>query len=444
MAISSYENGFPNGLLVKGIPLIDMQNSAGRVFWVDANYYGSGDSNKGTFTKPLKTLKAALAKCRPYQGDKIFLTAGHIEELKGTNNININVNGVQIIGLGTGHNRPWFILDNPAALIEITADNVYIGNVRFRAAVAFSPTPLETILKIKAKHAYLENLLFEGTDGGYGTRRFVEVPPLGQPRISDGATFSCCNFYSRDPLEIVAAMESGIFIGDGIFDLALHCCNIIGKFEKGCVYGAYTPAVTEVSENIIIDGNGLYQNQLYGGGFRSINFKTATNGYISTQIHNQTYDVDALDLELGGRLGKGISGDLEYFIRDIPYSSIKTTPYHITGGIAGSYLIDSITLETDNVIATTTNIIVEKNNGELKQRGDTVFFDCPTIAIFLANTTIDMDHPSVTKAVHGTITTGAKLQIRAGTIDVTSTGNLRVIIGLRKIVDGTYFISPDV
>lgn len=443
MTISSYENGFPNGLLVKGIPLIDMQNSAGHVFWVDGNYYGSGDSNKGTFTKPLKTLKAALAKCRAYQGDKIFLAAGHVEELKGTNNININVNGVQIIGLGTGHNRPWFILDDPAALMEITADNVYIGNVRFRAAVAFSPTPLETILKIKAKHAYLENLLFEGTSANYGARRFVEVPPLDQPFISDGVVFSNCNFYSRDPGAVTPEMECGIYIGDGIFDLRLHCCNIIGKFEKGCVYGAYTPAVTESSENIIIDGYGLYQNQLYGGGFRSINFKTAINGYISSQIHNQTYDVDDLDLELGGRLGKGISGDLEYIIRDVPYSSLTTTPIDLTGAVQGSYFVHSITLETDNAIATTSNLIIQKNGAELKPRGAAVFFNCPTVATFLANTTIDMDHPSVTVAVHGTITTAAKLQIVAG-VDIASSGNLRILIGLRKIVDGTYFISPDV
>lgn len=126
---SNYPSGFPTGLFVRGMPLLQAQ--PGNVFWVDNSAVISNDpiravsgsdNNRGTFQRPFATIYGALLHCQHGNGDIIFVRPGHQETVTGAgvtsavsaNGVTVSVGtslffdvaGVSIIGLGSGLLRP--------------------------------------------------------------------------------------------------------------------------------------------------------------------------------------------------------------------------------------------------------------------------------------------------------------------------------------------------
>lgn len=135
--ISNYPKGFPRGLIARGIPIL--QNHTGEVFWVGDSpnalldhESAESDSNRGTFLQPFTTIAKALTLCTADRGDIIFVKPGHSEAIS-TADIDINVAGVTIIGLGTGTNRPTITYTGTTdtTTFDISADNVKVFNFLF-------------------------------------------------------------------------------------------------------------------------------------------------------------------------------------------------------------------------------------------------------------------------------------------------------------------------
>jgi len=138
MAIfSSFPNGFPNGVSIRGLPII--QTHPGKVFWVDNSAPGNGDSyingsngNTGTFRAPFATLAYAISQCRSGKGDIIFIKPGHAENVSDATSLAFNKAGIAIIGLGTGTSRPTFTFDTAnTATIAVSAADVTVQNILF-------------------------------------------------------------------------------------------------------------------------------------------------------------------------------------------------------------------------------------------------------------------------------------------------------------------------
>ncbi len=139
MPISSYPNGFANGLSVRGMPIVTAH--PGRVFWVNnssvvsaSNGIGGSDSNPGTYVKPFSTIAGALLNCVASRGDIIMLMPGHAETVSSATGLLLNVAGVALVGLGAGSLRPTITLDTAnTATIAVSAANISIVNVLFKA-----------------------------------------------------------------------------------------------------------------------------------------------------------------------------------------------------------------------------------------------------------------------------------------------------------------------
>jgi hypothetical protein len=162
--MTSFPAGFSAGLSVRGMPIL--QTQTGNVFWVDN---GTGPTNvpgiangsdgpsaaatnatpgKGTYNRPFASIANALKFCAQGNGDIIFLKPGHRETVNGAGTttqpvgaggtaLALNVNGVAIIGLGTGDNRPTITLATATtANILLQASNVSIQNVLFKTNFA--------------------------------------------------------------------------------------------------------------------------------------------------------------------------------------------------------------------------------------------------------------------------------------------------------------------
>jgi hypothetical protein len=110
MAQSHYPNGFKNGVSIRGVPVLNTH--PGKVFWVyngtalQSGQRGGSDGNDGTYDSPFSTIDYAIGRCTASRGDVIMVKPGHAETLVASGAITLDVAGVNIVGLGTGNNRP--------------------------------------------------------------------------------------------------------------------------------------------------------------------------------------------------------------------------------------------------------------------------------------------------------------------------------------------------
>lgn len=140
MPATSYPNGFPQGITIKGVPLVS--TNPGRAFWVSnattlvTGDIGGSNGNPGTITKPFATIQYALSRCTANRGDIIFVKPGHAETISTAAILVLSVAGVAIVGLGVGSNRPTLTFSAAAANIPITAANVSVSNILHKANFA--------------------------------------------------------------------------------------------------------------------------------------------------------------------------------------------------------------------------------------------------------------------------------------------------------------------
>lgn len=140
---SYFPAGFATGIVVRGMPLLQMQT--GNIWWVDNSgrmptngqrvpLVSGSDGNKGTYNAPLATIAKALTFAS--NGDIVMVKPGHAETIADATTLTMTVAGVAIVGLGSGSNRPTLTLSAAASNIPITAANMSIQNFLFKATHA--------------------------------------------------------------------------------------------------------------------------------------------------------------------------------------------------------------------------------------------------------------------------------------------------------------------
>ena len=141
MPVSNYDNGFADGVTIRGIPLL--QTNPGQVFYVNNSSViakggiGGSDSNKGTYQQPFSTLDYAVGRCTADRGDVIALMPGHAETISDATSLALDVAGIAIVGLGVGSKTVAITLDTATtATIAVSAANIAIKNVVFKANFA--------------------------------------------------------------------------------------------------------------------------------------------------------------------------------------------------------------------------------------------------------------------------------------------------------------------
>lgn len=135
------------------------KKSENQIFWVDS----TGKIAAGS----LKTLSEAIAKCKPEQGDQIFIAPGHYEEIDESNNISINVPGIKILGLGLNEDRPLF----KTVVFNINAENVHIENLHFVS----NKNACKTFLNIYENGASIQNCYFEIKENSWIKRLYDTI-----------------------------------------------------------------------------------------------------------------------------------------------------------------------------------------------------------------------------------------------------------------------------
>jgi hypothetical protein len=166
---------YPNGLSSRGVPVLGggIPATKGDVYHVDSGGTNADDNNEGKNPNhPLATIDAAIGKCTANNGDIILVSEGHVEDLATGEEIDADVAGISIIGLGQGPDRPRIDFNATNAKFSIGASGVRLRNLTFRPSVALvvvgvsiETTNTDTILED------LEALPGEAADG---TDEFVD------------------------------------------------------------------------------------------------------------------------------------------------------------------------------------------------------------------------------------------------------------------------------
>jgi hypothetical protein len=104
------------------------------VFWVDSAT-GTDAAGHGSHPDdPVATIDYAIGLCTAAKGDVIYVMPGHNEGL-GNAQIDVDVEGVSIIGLGKGSLIPRIDFDHANASIDIGANGCTLKNLRLLPSI---------------------------------------------------------------------------------------------------------------------------------------------------------------------------------------------------------------------------------------------------------------------------------------------------------------------
>ncbi len=147
----------------------------GKVFYVDSavglDTYGGTTPATAT-----ATLDAAVNLCTANRGDVIYVMQGHNESLIAADDVDVDIAGVTIIGLGNGSDRPRFDFDNADGEFVIGAAGVKIYNLTFLPSV----TAITHCIDIENAGDYATIANCEFLEGeAVGTDEFIDCIQVG-------------------------------------------------------------------------------------------------------------------------------------------------------------------------------------------------------------------------------------------------------------------------
>lgn len=227
MPISNYPSGFTGGVAIRGLPLLN--SYGGNVFWVDS---GSGSNqNPGSHIQPFATMEKATSKCTASNGDIVMVKAGHEETFSAAASSSVGWEadkaGVTYVGLGTGDDRPTFILDTATATdINISGSGTTIHNMIFEAAFA----DVAKMIHLTTDYVTIDNCFFREQAASENWVVLIDA---------DGTTNEeCSHFHFTNNVVIgadtantdmiqFAADTTGVIVADNYIELGVGTGNII-------------------------------------------------------------------------------------------------------------------------------------------------------------------------------------------------------------------------
>jgi len=239
----------------------------GRVFYVDSGVVNEGDGTDWDNAKD--TLEEAVQLCTADRGDYILVAQGHAETFT-SEDLDVDIAGVTIVGCGRGSLRPTITYNHTNAEVAIGADNVTIVNMRFITSVTGVLMGIE--VEDGVSYFTLRNCEFNEVGDATGTDEFVEAVNFVNANV--GCTIENCRFIAK-----AAGASAAIFLDADTDQLTIRNCDIRGDYSTACIAGD-----TTASTNILIQGNILINGSLVGDGginaVAAISLLDATAGLI--------------------------------------------------------------------------------------------------------------------------------------------------------------------
>lgn len=263
------------------LDIAGIQNlGTGKVFYVDSNAGGSSTSVGTTPASAVPTLDAGINLCTAGRGDVIYVMQGHNEAIDAADDVDIDIAGVTVIGLGAGSLKPTFDYDAATAdMFVIGADNVTISNLRFRVSTNATANAID----IPDGIDYASIICCEFGYAETATDEFATAIQIND--ASNYVTIQGCYFDAGAQAAVAAITMSKDTEGTNISNNI-----IIGTYSTAPVLGD-----TTASTNYIIDSNTFYT----GGSADTFNLVASSTGIVSNNLVTMNAVSAAAALDIG-------------------------------------------------------------------------------------------------------------------------------------------------
>ena len=278
---------FPGQMGVPGSDSIDglRQSCEGKIFYVDPNYPGVSDQRDGTNPQdPLRTVGAALTKCRPYRGDVIavmqnnawtFGTPNDGQLLPIAEQVTVTVPGVRIVGIA-----------NAGTLGVLWTPSANAG----------------TCIRIHALDVTVEGFTFD--EGAFAGCNAISVLWNGTTAFGDNAVIRNCLF--TGDVDIAIQLEFAWY------------CNIYNNFfQQVDTAGIYLDPA----------GSGADYCNIYNNWFQDCVAAISARGLDNSRIANNTiYNTNAQGAALATNEGIDTTGGRQNIVIDNYFSCLLPVP----------------------------------------------------------------------------------------------------------------------
>lgn len=229
-----------DSLLILNSDGLAATGSGGSVFYVDSGATGSGTGLD--WTNADVTIEDAIALCTASAGDIIYVAAGHAESFT-SEDLDVDKIGVQIIGMGTGSNRPTITYAHANGEVAIGAASVTIKNIRF-----FSSIP-DVLMGIEVESGVdyftIEDCEFVvDTDG---TDEFAEA--INFASANENCTVKNNVFNAKAGNSVAAIM-----LDDTTDTLSIIGNDIRGDYSSACIFADAATIDILIIDNLLING----------------------------------------------------------------------------------------------------------------------------------------------------------------------------------------------
>lgn len=278
MGISNYEQGFPQGVTIKGAPI--QQLYPGKVFFVNNSSVlapggiGGSNVNNGTYLKPFKDINAAITKTTAGRGDILAIMPGHAEAISASATFTFSKAGVAVVGLGSGDSRPTLTFDTIVdSTINVDSANCALKNFILTANFA----DIVMAFNVAAKSFIAEDIYIKASTA---TENFLSVATLlGSDNTADDLTFKNIVWIEPDTATLSMVMVETdvdrLIIEDSYINIGLNTGDLAAVVQ--CTAG-------DDARDIIIRNNDVYR--LNNATTQPLLFHTATSTANSGAIYN--------------------------------------------------------------------------------------------------------------------------------------------------------------
>jgi hypothetical protein len=236
------------------------------------NHYGK------YYDKPFATLEYAIAQCRAGYGDVIIALPSHNEGITSAAEIDFDIAGIFVIGIGTGDDKPTIDFDHADGSVAIGADNVTVQNLRFRT----SADAVTVGLDIEDGADYAQVI---GCEFGWAETATDEFAiSLRTNDASNFAVIDGCMFQAGAQAAVTA-----IEFAKDTDHTTVRNCWITGTYSTAPIMG-----ITTASTNLLIEYNRLFT----AGTADTFNLVAASTGIVAYNLiaMNSVSAATALDI----------------------------------------------------------------------------------------------------------------------------------------------------
>jgi len=268
-SVSVY-NDFPGGVVINGMPVLNTYGN--KVFWVDSNI--GSDGNKGTWRRPFATIDYAVGRCTANRGDIIFVKPNHVETVDSAGDLDLDVAGISVIGLGTGTHRPEIRFTGGTSDIDVDAANITFSGFELTQLTTASSTLVDVN---SADFKMINNLITESS--ALASTDTIMSDANADRMVIDGLTYKGGNATSY-----WASAQSCINIVGGD-DITIRNVNIDGEFAQAAIEN-----VTTAAENLKFGGDNqtsYIRNNNYNVIFTAV---ATTRGFVGPNINSRLHD----------------------------------------------------------------------------------------------------------------------------------------------------------